>query len=923
MIKILLGFICFLASIFSIQAQTLYSTTLNGGDDGGGVINKFIPFTNDLTVVKSFETLSATPSFANFTQASDGKLYAMTPNGGANNVGFIFSYDPSASVELKVKNFDNNNGAHPNGSLIQASDGKLYGLTHDGGTNNAGVIFSFDLSTSTYTKLYDFDSANGAHPYGSLLEAADGKLYGMTYAGGSSNAGVIFSFKPSSSTYIKLKDFDITNGAKPYGNLIQATDGKLYGITNRGGSTDDGVIFSYNPSISTYTKLKDFDSSTGSQPYGSLVQATDGKLYGMTNQGGSGNYGVIFSFDTSPATYTKQMDFHNSGHPKGSLIQATDGKLYGFAFYGSSPSLIFSFNPSTSIYTQLYEFGAFGDSGAKTPGSLMQATDGKLYGMGSYAFMAERDFIFSYDPSTSSYATLKDFGPNESGRNVIGCLLHANDGKLYGLTRDGGTNNFGVIFSYDLSSATYKKLTDFPSGRLGGSNTPFGGLIQASNGKLYGMTHSGGVTFDGAIFSFDPFSSSYTKLQDLYKFGGSSPFGSLLQAADEKLYGMTYSGGSNDAGAIFSFDPSSSTYTKLKDLDNINGAPPYGSLIQASHEKLYGMTYNGGNNDAGVIFSFDPSSSTYIKLMDFDRINGANPYGSLIQARDGNMYGMTSSGGMNNFGVIFSFDPASFTYTKLIDFDSTDGAHPYGNLMQAGNGMLYGMTYDGGSSNKGVIFSFDPKSLIYTKLKDYDGGNGANPFYGSAFIETPESGPLPVTLVSFAGKNTGISNDLQWKVALERNISYYELQRSIDGQNFEAISQIAAKGNNYYSYKDNLEDAVSSVYYYRLKSVDVDGGFKYSTIIKIITNVSRILAVVNPNPFKNTLVIHVESVVQGKASFILTDLSGRRLFKEDKLLFPGNNIVKISELSRLSRGIYLLTIIRSQQTQNIKVIKGN
>jgi uncharacterized repeat protein (TIGR03803 family) len=237
--------------------------------------------------------------------------------------------------------------------------------------------------------------------------------------------------------------------------------------------------------------------------------------------------------------------------------------------------------------------------------------------------------------------------------------------------------------------------------------------------------------------------------------------------------------------------------------------------------------------------------------------------------------------------------------------------------------MLYGMTYDGGSSNKGVIFSFDPKSLIYTKLKDYDGGNGANPFYGSAFIETPESGPLPVILVSFAGKNTGISNDLQWKVALERNISYYELQRSIDGQNFEAISQIAAKGNNYYSYKDNLEDAVSSVYYYRLKSVDVDGGFKYSTIIKIITNVSRILAVVNPNPFKNTLVIHVESVVQGKASFILTDLSGRRLFKEDKLLFPGNNIVKISELSRLSRGIYLLTIIRSQQTQNIKVIKGN
>src|SRR5688500_17073739 len=139
---------------------------------------------------------------------------------------------------------------------MQASDGKLYGMTLQGGIIGYGVIFSFDPSSSTYTKLKDFDNINDGYPYGSLMLASDGKLYGMTYQGGSS-AGVIFSFDPSSSTYTKLKDFDYTNGSRPNGSLIQASNGKLYCITNSGGIIGYGVIFSFDPSSSTYTKLKD------------------------------------------------------------------------------------------------------------------------------------------------------------------------------------------------------------------------------------------------------------------------------------------------------------------------------------------------------------------------------------------------------------------------------------------------------------------------------------------------------------------------------------------------------------------------------------------------------------------------------------------------------------------------------------------
>jgi uncharacterized repeat protein (TIGR03803 family) len=357
------------------------------------------------------------------------------------------------------------------------------------------------------------------------------------------------------------------------------------------------------------------------------------------------------------------------------------------------------------------------------------------------------------------------------------------------------------------------------------------------------------------------------------------------------------------------------------DFDNTNGSNSWGSLMQASDGRLYGMTNGGGSNFAGVIFSFDPSSSTYTKLKDFDNTNGAFPFGStLVQASDGKLYGMTNGGGSGGYGVIFSFDPSSSTYTKLKDFDNTDGANPNGNLMQASDGKLYGMTYQGGSGGYGVIFSFDRSSSTYTKLKDFNYTNGANPYYGSAFIEV--TGALPVTLISFTGKNIGNSDQLYWKVDNEQNLNYYELQRSIDGQNFKGISQIKAAGNNRYTYNDPITTALSSVYYYRLKSVDNDGNFKYSVVIKIATDINE-FAVVNPNPFKDRLVVNVESRIRDKATFIVTDLSGKRLFKENKFLSTGTNLIEINELDGLSKGTYLLTIIKLRQSQTIKVVKGD
>ncbi|MEO6328911.1 MAG: choice-of-anchor tandem repeat GloVer-containing protein [Ginsengibacter sp.] len=732
--KTILGLICCFAYICALQAQTLYSTTFNGGNDGGGTISKFTPAANNLIVARSFEAIAQNPSNTKFIQISDGKLYGTAQYGGSSGYGVIFSYDPSSFTYTTLKDFDNTNGAYPNGSLMQASDGKLYGLTQLGGSRGYGVIFSYDPVSSVYTKLKDFDSANGANPCGSLIQAGNGKLYGITSRGGIGGYGVIFSYDPVSFIYTKLKSFDNINGANPCGGLVQAGNGKLYGITTGGGSSGYGAIFSYDPVSFIYTKLKDFDNINGANPLGGLLQASDGNLYGMTQFGGSGGGGVIFSFNPSSSIYTKLTDFNDStgANPYGGLVEASNGKLYGMTRLGGSGAngVLFSFDISGLVYSKLRDFDYA--NGVNPYGSLMQASDTRLYGMMHEGGSSGYGVIFSYDPSSSSYIKLRDFATNESGSNVSANLIQASDGKLYGISVNGGSSGNGVIFSIDTSSYAYTKVKDFDNNN--GAN-PFGTLIQTADGKLYGTTVNGGNSGNGVLYSYEPSTSTYTKLKDFDFVNGASPYGSLLLARDKKLYGITYGGGSKSAGVIFSFDPSYSIYTKLKDLDSANGGYATGSLIQASNGKLYGMTHLGGSSGNGVIFSYDPASLTYTKLKDFDMASGSYPYGSLIEVSDGKLYGLTSGGGSSGYGVIFSYDPSSSTYTKLKDFDGAEGSYPYGSLLQASDGKFYGMTYAGGSSDRGVIFSYDPSSSTYTSLKDYDLANGANPYLGSAFIQ--------------------------------------------------------------------------------------------------------------------------------------------------------------------------------------------
>ncbi len=124
---------------------------------------------------------------------------------------FFFSYDP-ATLYLRqtLTILAAQTECCSYGSLIQASDGKLYGMTLRGGSSGHGIIFSYDPATFTYAKLYDFGSTNGVQPFGSLVQASDGKLYGMTHGGGSYGGGVIFSYDPATAAYAILWNLGMT-----------------------------------------------------------------------------------------------------------------------------------------------------------------------------------------------------------------------------------------------------------------------------------------------------------------------------------------------------------------------------------------------------------------------------------------------------------------------------------------------------------------------------------------------------------------------------------------------------------------------------------------------------------------------------------------------------------------------------------------
>lgn len=353
-----------------------------------------------------------------------------------------------ANVFTTLITFTDTNGAYPFSTLIYANDGYFYGTTTGGGSNPSGgygTIFKMD-SDGTLVWSVSLNGTNGDTPYSGVIQGTDGNLYGTTDWGGTNGGnGTVFKITPAgtlTSLYSFTGGFD---GFYPNGGLTQASDGNFYGTTYYGGTNNQGTVFKITPT-GTFTPLYSFAGADGLMPFAGLVQARNGALYGTTQFGGTNNsLGTIFKITTN-GVLTVIHHFANTGDgagPTASLIQGTDGALYGTSAGARQPTAtygtIFKLTPQDTLVT-LYTFS--GSEGSQ-PNGLLQATDGNFYGTTQYGSWQAYGIIFVMTPA-GVLTTLHTFASVRSadgtfidGAEPCGGVAQGNNGNLYGTTSAG------------------------------------------------------------------------------------------------------------------------------------------------------------------------------------------------------------------------------------------------------------------------------------------------------------------------------------------------------------------------------------------------------------------------------------------------------------------------------------------------------
>jgi uncharacterized repeat protein (TIGR03803 family) len=448
---------------------------------------------------------------------------------------------------------------------------------------------------------------------------------------------------------------------------------------------------------------------------------------------------------TTPGQWMKEVCRYTSGPGSTETLALVDTNT---AFEANDFAIDdISDPPAVAVtFTSLASFD--GTDGANPQAPLVQTTNGNLYGTtlnGGASPFGTDGTIFKITPGgtlTTLYSFCLQSGCPD-GYTVPAGLVQATNGSLYGTTEDGG-GCCGTVFRI-TQSGTLATLDGLPA-EDGSGPYPTAGLVQASNGYLYGTTVGGGLfgagtvfrmTLSGTlttIFSFCPLPAPSCSSTDSLA-NGWMPAAGLIQATNGELYGTTFGGGTNPGGGaygpgtVFKITPSGALTTLYSFCSKSNsqnscldGYSPVATLVQATNGYFYGTTTAGGANNAGTIFRMTPTG-TLTTLYSFcsqsacaDGTQGGGAAPALIQATDGNLYGTAPYGGATGggtssigFGTVFKMTPSgelTTLYTFCIQSGCEDGGRPFGGLVQDTNGTFYGTTQVGGTTPvDGTVFS--------------------------------------------------------------------------------------------------------------------------------------------------------------------------------------------------------------------------
>jgi uncharacterized repeat protein (TIGR03803 family) len=409
----------------------------------------------------------------------------------------------------RLFSFGGTNGATPSASLIEGTDGRLYGITTDGGLTNEtfpqglGLVFSLNKNGSDYKVLHYFrdDGVDGQKPGGALVEGRFGALYGTTSLGGHAGKGTIFKLNKNGHGYYILHHFQggTKDGANPSGGLLRVAElplkfqkivsgafaryslaiaASLYGPASAEGPKGNGTIFRINETGKSYRTISTLVAPSGwaaAAPSRTLAQDKDGVLFGVAaagfdpagpfsaGKGGSIYEGSLFRFQKAgaglsidAADFVARSDILGFAGPVGPLLPASDGFLYGVAWNGpSSPYFGCIFRCSARGAWDVKVVHGFGVKnstlGSSPAAGVVEGPDGYLYGTSSFTYndFLTQDFgagtVFKVSKNGSQFSTLKIFSGTDGASPGTKPLL-ASDGALYGTTNEGGDAGHGTIF---------------------------------------------------------------------------------------------------------------------------------------------------------------------------------------------------------------------------------------------------------------------------------------------------------------------------------------------------------------------------------------------------------------------------------------------------------------------------------------------
>jgi uncharacterized repeat protein (TIGR03803 family) len=388
----------------------------------------------------------------NFTASSASTVLSFVsedPSGdvldGLDNVSLVET-GPSFST---LFTFTGSNGSEPNGGPL-LYNGVLYGSTVGGGAKNKGTVWGYTLSSNSLQTLYEFKGSDGSQPRGSL-SVYNNTLYGSTLYGGAANDGLIYSLYIPSDDFSPIYSFTgASGGSAPGAGLIVYNGNTIFGAAVKGGAYNFGDIFQVSLQNDQETTLYSFPGgSKGNTPDGVLTLGPSNVIYGATVKGGTANDGLLFSIPAGGVNTTVLYRFPGEPGgqtPNGGLVFDTAGNIYGTTRVGGTggEGTIFKFVPGTGALTILYDFRGDPDGG-HPDGQLLIDSHGNLYGAATQ-FGYGYGTIFEYNASSQSLTTLYTFTGGSDGESPNGGLAVDSSGALYGTTSAGGTNGYGTLF---------------------------------------------------------------------------------------------------------------------------------------------------------------------------------------------------------------------------------------------------------------------------------------------------------------------------------------------------------------------------------------------------------------------------------------------------------------------------------------------